>query len=261
MNQNIKNMRRLTFLIVVFATLLVSCQKKAGSSTVVPFLNDFVEVEPYSPYSGIGPDQSYLKVIDGSNIYYFNNTIPDTLGFAVDTINHFQDKAGNIILDTLWLTKDYAEYPDTTADGMYEVFIPVEKYDLGRNTTPFNFTYNVRHTIANGGSLDLSGDYKRSGSDVTITKISNGNFVLSNAFVPPRVTPVLINVDASNNITIPDVKTGFYGGSSGALTIRQAQFYNIRYSQIGGSPGTGDTLVVTVKRTDVTGAVTKFIRQ
>ncbi|MDB5226982.1 MAG: hypothetical protein JWN78_1175 [Bacteroidota bacterium] len=262
MNQNIKNMHRLTFLIVVFATVLVSCQKKAGTSSVVPFLSDFVEVEPYSPYSGNGIDQSYLKVIDGSNIYYFNNTVLDTIGFAVDTINHFKDKAGNSIFDTLWITKDYGTWPDTTAEGMYEVNFPVEQYDLGHNSIPLTFTYNVRKTISNGGSLDLSGDYTRNGSPVTITKISNGNFVLSNAFVPPRITPVMINVDASNKVSIPDVKTGFFPGSNGTpLTIRQAQFYNIRYSQIGGSAGAGDTLVVTVKRTDVAPAITKFIRQ
>jgi hypothetical protein len=261
MNQNIKNMRGLTFLMAALTVLLAaSCQKKAEQSNQLEFKNDFVEVEPFSPYSFIGPDQSYLKVIDGSNFYFFNNVIPDTLGYAVDTINKFQDINGNIV-DTLWLTKDYAVFPDTTADGMYEVFIPVEKYNLGHNTTPFNFTYNVKHTISGGGSLDLEGDYTRSGSPVHITKISQGNFVLDNAFVPPRITPVLIYVDGSNTITIPDVKTGFYGGSTGALTIRQAQFYDIRYAQIGGAPGAGDTLVMTVKRTDLAGAVTRFIRQ
>lgn len=259
MNLNIKNMHRLTFFMVVFTVLLSSCKKKTESSTVTEFKSDMVEVEPYSPYSGIETDQSYLKVIDGSNIYYFNNNIPDTLGFAVDTINKFRDKAGNIV-DTLWLTKDYAEFGDTTSEGFKEVFIPVVKYNLGHNETPFNFTYNVRKTISNGGSLDLEGDYQKGAALLHITKISAGNFVLDNAFASPRITPVMIYVDGSNTVTMPDVKTGFYGGSAGALTVRQAQFYNIRYSQIGGSPGAGDTLVFTVKRTDVSGAVTKLIR-
>jgi hypothetical protein len=260
MNLNTINMRRLTFFMVVFTVLLSSCKKKTESSTPTEFKSDFVEVEPYSPYSGIGPDQSYLKVIDGANIYYFNNNIPDTLGFAVDTTNKFRDKAGNIV-DTLWLTKDYAEFGDTTSEGFKEVFIPVVKYNLGHNETPFSFTYNVRKTISNGGTLDLEGDYKKGSTLLHITKVSQGNFVLDNAFASPRITPVMIYVDASNTVTIPDVKTGFYGGSAGALTTRQAQFYAIRYAQIGGSPGAGDTLVFTVKRTDVAGAVTKLIRQ
>lgn len=260
MNQNHINMRRLTFFMVAFTVLLSSCKKKTDASAQVEFKSDIVEVEPYSPYSGIETDQSYLKVIDGSNIYYFNDNVPDTLGFAVDTINKFRDKAGNIV-DTLWLTKDYAEWGDTTSEGFKEVFIPVVKYNLGHNETPFNFTYNVRKTISNGGTLDLEGDYKNGASNVHITKISQGNFVLSNAFALPRVTPVMIYVDGSNTVTVPDVKSGFYGGSAGALTIRQTQFYNIRYSQIGGSPGAGDTLVMTVKRSDLNGAVTRFVRQ
>ena len=261
MNQNIKNMRRLTFLMLVFTGLLPSCSVKPDKSSVLEFLSDNVEVEPYSPFSDLSTDQVYLKVVDGSAVYYFNNVIPDTLGFAVDTINKFVTKEGAIV-DTLWLTKDYAEFGDTTSEGFKEIFIPVEKYNRGHNAPPFNFIYQVRKTKSGGGSLDIAGSYKRGSATIIITKISTGNFVLSNGVNPPRKAPVIAYVDGDNKVSIPDTKIGAYQGSAGALTIRQSEFFKIRYSQIGGSPGAGDTLVYTYKRTDNSALnLVKLIRQ
>jgi hypothetical protein len=257
MNLNKINMQRLTIFSLVFFTILVSsCKKDTNTSTVTPFLSDYVEVDPFT-------DQGYLKVVDGANIYYFNGVIPDTIGFAVDEINKFVAKDGSIV-DTLWLTKDYAEFGDTTSDGFKVVNVPIEKYNRGHNSTPMTFNYHVVHTISNGGSLDLEGTYHRispSGT-VDIFKVSAGNFVMETVFIPSRFQPGAVFVDASNTITIPDTYSGYYAGSFGALTIRQAMFFKIRYAQVGGSPGVGDTLLYSYKRTDVNAPVNvKLVRQ
>jgi len=253
------------FAIAALVIGMQSCKKdKFQFSDSVTYKSDTIEVESFTP-SGLNElSGEYLLVIDGATHLYFNGPIPDTLGYAVDPVNKYVTLDGQVV-DTLWITKAYVPFPDTTAPGIYDVLIPIDKYNRGHVSPPLSFSLNIFNTSSNVGTLDLEGDYLRSGVPIHITKISQGNFACSN--IRSGGTPNMIYVHSDNSIEIPMILIGSH--ISGLPTNYQAdvserhtQFYGIRYG-IKNPPtvGAGDTLIYFSKRVGSAPALNRLFRQ
>jgi len=253
------------FALTVIAVIgMQSCNKdKFQFSDSVNFKTDAVEVQSFTPSGLNSLSPGYLLVIDGATHMYFNSNIPDTLGYAVDTINQFRTLDGRIV-DTLWITKDYVPFPDTTSDGIHDVLIPIDKYNLGHVSPPLSFDLAVFSTSSNVGTLDLEGDYLRSGVPIHITKISQGNFAIDNI---TRGYPNMIYVRPDNVIEIPTILTGAHNTGlptdyQADLSVRHNQFYDIRYGLLNPpTPGPGDTLIYSSKRIGSGPVTNKLFRQ
>jgi len=256
MKLNIKNMRKLIMLSIVFAGLVSACTKnKTPSSSVVSFLGqDAIEVNTFT-------DFGYLKVVDAAGNYqYFNNNLPDTLGFAVDTINKFVTLDGQVV-DTLWLTRPYLGTVDTTSEGYRTIFVPVEQYNRGKISAPFAFNYQVAKVRSDEGSLDIAGSYKKGSATIVITKVGTGTYVMNNANAASISQPNVVYVKPDNTLEMPFNKTGFGLGTGGGAAIVNTAYYNISYTLAGASPGVGDTLRYTYKREARGAVINTLIRQ
>lgn len=235
--------------------MLSSCKKENPDSTPVEFLSQDIQVYAFT-------EPSYLKVVNTDGSYqYFPDVIPDTLGFAWDTINKFIDIHGNLV-DTLWVTKDYIPAnTDTTSEGYRAVFIPIEKYNRGKIGLPFSFNHQVANAISSPGSLDIAGSYKKGTTSYTISKITEGTFLINKAYVLSGIPQAnVIYVNSDNTLTMPPQMTGFSWGSDGALAEVETFYYNLSYALKNATVGTGDTLNFTAKRTSRAAAVNKLIR-
>ena len=242
MKINIKTMHKLIMLSLVFAAFLPSCTKnKTGSSNVNSFISqDNIEVEGFT-------NRGYLKVYTGSGNYlYFQDVIPDTLGFAADTVNKFITRDGRVV-DTIWFTKDYLESPDTTSEGYRVLYIPVEKYNRGRIASTFEFNFQAASVRSDEGTLDIAGTYKKGAATITITKVGTGTYVIDNAVAASQTQPNVIYVKPGNSLEMPNNRTGFGLGTAGASADVTTAYYNISYSPSATSP-VGDTLRYTYKR-------------